>query len=144
MQLTPAVIALLLQYGLQYGLPWVVQLIEIIKKPSLTWDEIQAFFATAKEPYGLTPQLLQPLTFLGTLIPATAAVTGPADVDPRNVITQIKPPNTAPVICNAAGDCWYVTSMSAVVRTKSDGGEYWVIGATRFWVTAAALTAAGL
>lgn len=135
---------LILQYGLQYGLPWAIQLIDIIKKPTVTWDEIQAFFATARTPYGLTPQLLAPITFLGTLVPAVPAVAGPPDVDPKLVIVSIKPPLTGPVICNSLGDCWVLQSMATVVRTKGTDGEYWVVGVMRFWVTQAALTAAGL
>jgi hypothetical protein len=52
-----ALIPLLIQYAIQYGIPAVLALIETLKKKEMTWEEIQAAFAVAETPYGLTPEI---------------------------------------------------------------------------------------
>lgn len=55
-----ALLPLIIQYALQFGLPAAIQLIDVLKKDNMTWDEIQQAFKTAETPYGLTPQIVPP------------------------------------------------------------------------------------
>lgn len=56
--MTPALVALLIEYAVKYGIPAVLELINTIKQPTMTWDDIQAAFKMAETPYGLTPELV--------------------------------------------------------------------------------------
>ncbi len=43
--MSPALISILLQYGIQYGIPAVMEIIALIKKPDATVADIEALFA---------------------------------------------------------------------------------------------------
>lgn len=50
---------ILIEYAITYGIPAVISLIETLKKPEMTWDEIQAAFKVAETEYGLTPEIVK-------------------------------------------------------------------------------------
>lgn len=133
----PALIPLIIEYSLKYGIPAVTQLIQVISKPSMTWEEIQAAFAVAETPYGLTPQLTEPLTDLGVIAahsPSVSATGAPDGFPMANVIVSLKrdPGSPAVTLCNAAGNCWFVPDESKIVKAS----QLWTVGAVQFWMVA--------
>ena len=46
--MSPTLIALIIQYGLQYGVPAVTEIISTLRKPNATIDDVEALFAKLK------------------------------------------------------------------------------------------------
>lgn len=49
---------LIIEFALQYGIPAAINLIDVIKKDTISWDDIQDAFSKAQTPYGLTPEIV--------------------------------------------------------------------------------------
>ena len=62
MIISAQLVSQLIGYAIQYGLPAVLDLIAVIKKPAVTLEELQAAFAKARTPFdqGLNPGVLKP------------------------------------------------------------------------------------
>lgn len=143
-----ALLPLIIQYSIQYGIPAVVSLIDIIKKPSMTWDEIQAAFKVAETPYGLTPQITgdTPTAHdLGVIIPPVSdPPTGTIPTEFQTspfVIVKISHSGQGVTICNAKGNCWLIFDESTIVKTAVTGpdGQVWQVGNQKFFVLPEAL-----
>lgn len=135
----PAVIPIILQYALQYGVPAVMEIIKLFQKDAITVADWEAAFAVAQTPYGLTPQLLQsgPVPFpVGQ--PTDPPKDVPAGVTPEQVIVTIKPDVTPgwKWFCNYKNDCWYVL-LSEFTKTALGTGQLWTNAAgLRFYLPA--------
>lgn len=49
--MTPAMIALIAQYALEYGLPAARKLVELFRTPAPTWDQWDDIFALSEKPF---------------------------------------------------------------------------------------------
>ena len=143
--MSPALIALIAQAILQYGLPAVIQIINNMSKPNPTEADWAAAFALAQTPYGLTPRVTVPLTDIGVIIAPTTplpfgSVPPEFDGPPGTfVIVKVTKEGDARTVCNSSGNCWFIADVKTVLITPGQGGEVWQVGTVRFWVTAAAL-----
>lgn len=138
-----ALLPLILEFTLKYGIPAATQLIEMFKKETITWDDWLAVFNTAATPYGLTPQIVNPVTDLGIVTPESPPTTEtiPTGIDPWKVIVKVKAgivPGTLD-LCNSAGNCWTVLP-GTFTRAKTGPGETWTVSnGMTFYLTAAAV-----
>lgn len=140
-----ALIPLILEYTLKYGVPAATALIEMFKKETITWDDWLAVFATAQTPYGLTPQIVAGVVDLGVVTGESPMPAGPPPgVATDKVIVKILPdPTLDPkrrLFCNYAGNCWSVL-LSEFTRAKLGEGETWTNTAgLTFWIPDTLLT----
>ena len=147
-----ALLPLVIQYAIQYGIPAVVSLIDIIKKPTMTWDEIQAAFKVAETPYGLTPQIVNAaptahdLGVLDIALPAwsdypTGSIPTQFQGSPNVIvkITRDNPPSV--IICNNNKKCWLVFDESTIIKSTmtAPDGQVWTVGDQQFFVVPEAL-----
>lgn len=60
--MNPELIVTIIQYAIKFGVPAVLDLIAVIKKPSLTLAELEAAFQKARTPFetGLAAGALKP------------------------------------------------------------------------------------
>lgn len=141
--MSPALIALLAQAILQYGLPAVLQIINNMQKPNPTEADWTAAFALAQTPYGLTPRLGD-FQDLGLILPPVAAqLSGLAefDVPPGTcVIVKVTRETGVTIICNSLGNCWSVADSLLVSKTPDPNGEIWTLpSGVRFFILKSAL-----
>lgn len=92
--MTPALLALLIQYGLQYGAPALIEIIKLFKIEQPTLADIEAAFRNSQKRFEegfegvLAPGVLQPNT--PTVPPAP--VPAPAPVPPPAAPVPSAPP----------------------------------------------------
>lgn len=139
----PATILLIVQAALQYGIPFAQQVIALFQKTTVTLDDWNKLFAIAHTPLGVTPDLTitGPITDLGVIESAVPPPSADPDV-PNTAIVIVKKtvnpvgyPAGAVILCNAAGNCWVIYSMSAVTV---NGNTWAVKGGPTFWLAPSA------
>lgn len=138
-----AIALLIIEAAVKYGIPFALQAIETLNKTQVTMDDWNSLFALAKTPLGVTPDLtiLGPITDLGVIESAVPPPSPDSDV-PSTAIVIVKRtmnpvgyPAGAVILCNAAGNCWVIYSMSAVTV---NGNTWTVKGGPTFWLAPSA------
>lgn len=138
-----ALIPLILQYALQYGVPAAISIINAIKKPEATLDDLAAALQVAQTPYGLTPNMAlinsAGVVDLGAIVGTTAAPTPPAGFTVDQVAVRVDVSGITRTVCNTAGNCWFIPDFSKVVVAPGAGGAAWTIGTKQFWIPTSVL-----
>lgn len=145
--MSPALIALIAQYVLQYGLPAALKIIQtLMAKGPVTEAEWAAAFATAQTPYGLTAQVstVQDLGVVISPIPTTQT-SGIAEFDspPANfLIVKLTTQGQSVTICNQHGNCWFIPDIREVGIATYPEGQIWIVpGGLRFFILKSAISA---